>query len=246
MKRSGIYDAVRKGRACLWIFDRGLVAGTQDGNSGKAIVTSVAGQNLNTYEPVTSDWLAGYPGQSIWIPSAIVNGFFSGILFEAHPKAHTLSFMTEAVKNLVGLMNKQSRRDMHKMKPEGSLWGIVNAHEGSSHARIAQTASAVNRILGREIMGYIGDSISTITAIGPDAGPHTLFQPPDRTITFSRNLLWQEIATFAISTIAANHVMKTSSRHPRLPFNTYFRGENSLADEVYGRYSRLALGETTI
>lgn len=85
---------------------------------------------------------------------------------------------------------------------------------------------------------------ATIAAIGPDTGPHTLFLPPDRTITFSRNLLWQEIATFAISTIAANHVMKTSSRHPRLPFNTYFRGENPLADEVYGRYSRLALGET--
>jgi hypothetical protein len=209
----------------------------------RGFLTSLDGERLDTYETVTSPFLAGYPGQQIKVPGAVVKGFFAGIFCEAHPKAHVLSTLSGAVKNLVGFMHKDSRQAMHNMKIGSSPWGIVGTHNSSSHAKIAQTAYAVTRILGTEIIGYLGDSFSTITAIGPDTGPHTRFQAADRTITFSRQLFWQETATLAVSMIAAQHVMKGDSRHPRLQFNRYFRSGNPLADEIYQGYAQRVLRE---
>ncbi|NLI79254.1 MAG: DUF362 domain-containing protein [Candidatus Riflebacteria bacterium] len=244
MRASGILAAALRSGARLWVFDRGLVAETVPGGpagQNGPFLADVDGERLDAFETVTSPVLADYPGQEILLPRALVRGFFAGVFCEAHPKAHVLSTVSSAVKNLVGLMGMGSRRAMHNMQAKSSPWGVVGTHDRSSHRKIAQTAYAVERLLGREIVGYLGDSFASITAIGPDTGPHTVFPAGDRTVTFARDLFRQETATLAVSSVAARHVAAHGSRYPRLQFNRFFRGGNPRADDIYAEFCRLAL-----
>lgn len=227
MRASGVMDAVRAAGGHLWIFNRGEVDLRA---SLESYFRVVDGQELDVFRKKYSPIVKNY-GKHLYLPSALLGDFFAGVVFAAYPKSHVLAGMTNAIKNFVGVMDPSQRRHMHHVKPGRPDLSMIFSHNRQSDEMISEMALGIEIALGERILGYVGDSIATLTNGGPDNGPATFFPPENWSVTGSNSLLAQELATLLLSFNAAHDYSRVHPLGDPVRFNPYFRHRDPM--EIY-------------